>query len=59
MPVPPELAAELRGAATLAGTWTAERNRLIVEARDAGASLREIAEHAGISHVAVKKILDR
>lgn len=38
---------------------TLERNRLIVEAHQDGASLREIAEHAGITHVAVLKIIRR
>jgi transposase len=36
---------------------TLERNRLIVEAHRDGASLREIAQHAGVSHVAVLKIV--
>jgi hypothetical protein len=39
--------------------WTDLRDRLIREARDAGRSLREIGDEAGISHTAVAKILAR
>lgn len=53
---PPQARALARLAARLAAD-TEERNRLIVEAREGGASLREIAEHAGITHVAVLKII--
>ncbi len=55
----PKLARSIRRAADQASTATLERDRLIVEASRAGASLREIAEHAGISHVAVMKIIRR
>lgn len=34
-----------------------ERDRLIIEAHQAGATLREIAAAAGITHVAVHKII--
>lgn len=37
----------------------AERDRLVLQAHDEGASLREIAEHAGMSHVGVKKLIAR
>ena len=36
-----------------------QRNSLIVEAHNDGASLREIAEHANMTHVAVMKIIKR
>ncbi len=54
-----ELAQQIRDAANLAATATLERDRFIVEASQAGASLREIARCAGISHVAVMKIIRR
>lgn len=51
-------AAKLRRAATKVEEGTAERNRLIIEASEVHhAPLREIAEHAGITHVAVLKII--
>lgn len=36
-----------------------ERDELIVRAHIAGATLREIAEVVGLTHVGVKKIIDR
>jgi DNA-binding MarR family transcriptional regulator len=40
--------------------WTARRNRAIRAAYvEGGASLREIGEATGLSHEAVRKILDR
>jgi DNA-binding NarL/FixJ family response regulator len=53
------LARRLRRTADQIATATADRERLIVEAHRAGASLREIAEHAGITHVAVMKLIRR
>lgn len=38
---------------------TAERDQLVIQAREGGASLREIAAHAGMTHVGVKKLLGR
>ena len=38
---------------------TNERNDLMLETRQAGTSLREIAAHAGMTHVGVKKLLAR
>lgn len=49
----------IRKAADQLAAATEERNRLIVAAHNDGASLREIAEHAGITHVGVKKITER
>lgn len=39
--------------------WTARRDKAIRIARSEGASLREIAEATGMSHVGIKKLLDR
>ena len=38
--------------------WTERRDKAISIARTEGASLREIAQATGLSHVGVKKILD-
>ena len=48
----PEVADDLR-------ELTEQRDRLVVEARSDGLSLRAIAELAGISHAGVQRILDR
>lgn len=37
----------------------AARDRLILEAHEAGGSLREISQLVGVSHVTVKSIIDR
>lgn len=55
----PETARELRRIGRRVKESTAERNRLIRQAAEAGGSLREIAKEVGISHVAVKKIIER
>ncbi len=52
-------AKQLRKAADDVAEATKRRNHWILEAHGFGASLREIAEHAGISHVAVMKIIRR
>lgn len=36
-----------------------ERDQLILRAREEGASLREIAQHAGMTHVGIKKLIGR
>lgn len=62
MPVPPDIAKRLRRTTSrllAASAIELERNRLIIEAHEAGASLREIAKEAGLTHVAVKRIIDR
>lgn len=46
-------------AARKIGEWTAERDRLVREARASGRSLRAIAADARLSHPAVVKILAR
>ena len=40
-------------------TALAHRDRAIVQAHDAGMSLRAIAEAVGMSHMGVKRIIDR
>lgn len=52
----PDLARKLSTAGRKVAEWTAERDRLIREAREAGGSLREIGEAAGVTHTAVKFI---
>lgn len=59
VPVDPDLAKKLSRAAKKAQEGTAERDRLIVEARNAGSSLREVAELVDLSHTAVAKIVAR
>lgn len=55
----PELARRLRGAARKQRDATTERNRLIVEANTAGASLREIAAEVELDHTGVRKIIQK
>lgn len=38
---------------------TEERDKLIREMRDEGGSLREIALYAGMTHMGIKKLLER
>lgn len=52
----PDLARKLQTAGQKSAEWIAERDRLIREAREAGGSLREIADLVGVSHTAVKFI---
>lgn len=49
----------LRKSETQADILTAERNRLIVQMREEGATLREIAEAASMTHAGVSKIVTR
>jgi hypothetical protein len=39
--------------------WTARRNRAIGAAHQSGASLREIGDATGLSHEAVRKVLEK
>lgn len=55
----PELAKRLERVVLRLQQLEGERDQLILEARDAGASLREIAAHAGMSHVGIKKLIGR
>lgn len=48
---------DLSRAATKAREWTAERDRRIVAAVKAGASLREVAAVVGLSHTSVANII--
>ncbi len=59
MALDPDVAKRLAKAARRAEEFTQERNGLIIEASKNGASLREIASHARISHIGVKKIVDK
>lgn len=54
--VTPEMAKALRAAGRKVQEWTVERDRLVKEAVEAGGSLREVGEAAGLSHTAVKFI---
>lgn len=53
----PPLEKRLRAAADRARAATLERNELIAEASEAGASLREIAAATGLHFTSVRKIL--
>lgn len=57
--VDPALAAKLRRAAGKIDRWIEERDRLIVEARRAGASSREVADLVGLTHAGVLHIEKR
>ena len=52
-----DMAKRLRKAGAAVTKAVGERNAAIVEARDAGCSLRDIASEVGITHVAVHKII--
>lgn len=54
-----DTARNLSRAADKAREWTVERDRRIVAAVAAGASLREVATAVGLSHSAVDKIVKR
>lgn len=54
--IDPDLARKLRTAGQKVAEWTAERDRLIKQAVDAGGSLREVGAAAGVSHTAAKFI---
>lgn len=55
-PAPTPTEKDLRTAGRKVAEWTAERDRLICEAVEAGGSLRGVGAAAGISHTAVKFI---
>ncbi|HRE00425.1 MAG TPA: hypothetical protein PLV68_03945 [Ilumatobacteraceae bacterium] len=55
----PALRSKLRAAAVRLDKAVAERDRLMAEAKAAGASNREIAALVGLSHVGVANILER
>lgn len=59
MPIDPALAKRVRATAQAAEKKRQERDALITQAHLAGASLREIGELVGLSHVGVMKILNR
>jgi site-specific recombinase XerC len=55
--VSPEMAERLREFHR--DTWIAQRDAVIVEALEAGGSLREVGELVGLSHTQVRTIADR
>lgn len=59
VPVEPRLAKRIQAATERRQAAEVEHERLIVEAVSAGGSLREVAALAGLSHVAVLKIVKR
>lgn len=59
MPIDPALAKRVRSVAQAAEKKRQERDQLILDAHEAGASLREIADLVGLSHVGVMKIVNR
>ena len=54
-----ELRRKLRKAAQLQSKWREERDNLIRDASQAGATLRDIAAVVGLSHVSVMKIVNK
>lgn len=59
VPLDPKLARQLKRQADIIAAATAERDRLIVKATEAGASTREIAAAVGLSNVGVWRIEQR
>lgn len=59
MPIDPALAKRVRAVAQAAEKKRQERDELILAAHAAGASLREIGELVGLSHVGVMKIVKK
>jgi hypothetical protein len=57
VPVPEDVAKRLTRAVKLLSKWRDERDRLIVEAHNAGGGPREIARLAGVSHPTVIQIV--
>ncbi|WP_206793981.1 hypothetical protein [Amycolatopsis sp. MtRt-6] len=50
---------EIEQAAEQAAGWLDERDRLVVHAKALGASHRQIAPHAALSHTGVGKLIKR
>ncbi len=62
VPTEKDTARKLHAAAAKADEWTAERDRLIVQALDEGGTLREVGALAGLSGpgvLAVKRRMER
>lgn len=57
--VDPEIAKRLNAIVLRLQRLEEERDQLILRAREEGASLREIAQHAGMTHVGIKKLIGR
>ncbi len=58
LPVDPELSRRLKRNTTTLARAKDERDSLILEAHDAGASLREIGALVGLSHIGVRRIIN-
>ena len=54
-----EVLTQLAKTSAKAERMLSERDMLIIKAFALGSSLRRIAEHAGMTHVGVKKLVDR
>lgn len=59
VPLPEELQKRLAAVGRAQRFIDKNRDALIVEAAEAGGSLREIAELVGLSHTGVRKIVNR
>lgn len=59
MPLDDETLRDLSRAAKQASTWTERRDRLIVEAVQAGGGVREVARAVGLNHATVLYIVKR
>lgn len=59
MTVDPDIMRQIKLMARRADQSLAERDRLIREAYEQGAGLREIGRAAGLTHPAIRKIIDR
>ena len=57
--IPSDWSKKVTKCALEARTWTVMRDEAIRQMRAEGASLREIAAAAEMSHMAIKKILER
>jgi predicted transcriptional regulator len=58
LPVDPDLSRRLKRNRLTRDRALEERDRLILEAHDAGASLREIAVLVGLTHVGVRNVIN-
>jgi hypothetical protein len=56
--IEPSMIRKLTTAAKKVTEWTQERNRLIIQAHQSGASYREIGRATGLSHVGVRGIVE-
>lgn len=59
MAIEPDTVRELARAGRMQREWTDKRNAAIIRAHRDGASLREIGEAVGLSHMAVDAIVKK